>query len=125
MRKSLRQAPIQAPTDCESIMSDPAIEAAQRAFDDMPLLRQSCEDQPILKALVFDVGQSAAREMAKPIRELYERWLSEEQRYALNSKNARSYETGVMYEQLRTLCRKMVNQLAPLIFSTEEIEDMK
>lgn len=51
-------------------MTDPAIEAAQRALDGMPALSEPME-QPVFKALLSDVGAAAAREMAKSVQELH------------------------------------------------------
>ncbi|AFL46600.1 hypothetical protein FDG62_gp069 [Mycobacterium phage Nepal] len=48
-------------------MSDPAVEAAQRVFADMPGLAEPME-QPVFRALLNDVATSAAREVLKPIR---------------------------------------------------------
>jgi hypothetical protein len=52
-------------------VSDPAVEAAQRALDDMPMLGESCATQTVLKALVLETGADAAREALKPVRELH------------------------------------------------------
>ncbi|CPT90333.1 Uncharacterised protein [Mycobacteroides abscessus] len=51
-------------------MTDPAVEAAQRALDGMPALSEPLE-QPVFKALLRDVGAAAAREMAKSVQELH------------------------------------------------------
>ncbi len=54
-------------------MTDPAIEAATRALDNMPLLKESAAEQPVLAALVSDVGSAAAHEALAPLRELHRR----------------------------------------------------
>ena len=55
-------------------MSDPAIEAAKGAFANMPIMVEAAGTQPVLKALVLEVGTAAAREALKPIREWYKWW---------------------------------------------------
>ncbi|QSM87556.1 hypothetical protein I3U44_17150 [Mycobacteroides abscessus subsp. bolletii] len=52
-------------------MTDPAIDAAQRALDGMPMLGEASATQAALKGLVLDVGAAAAREMAKSVQELH------------------------------------------------------
>lgn len=83
-------------------MSDPAIEAAQRALDGMPMLGEASATQAALKALVLDVGTAAAREMAKSVQELHDRW------------NA----IGILPPE----AWQILDQLAPLIFTAEELE---
>ncbi|WP_260971887.1 hypothetical protein [Mycolicibacterium llatzerense] len=80
-------------------MSDPAIEAARRA--------QATRFSPISvpQSCPVDDGEIlAAREMAKPIREWYER------------------ETRKWVEGLGGVGPFALADLAPLIFSTEELE---
>lgn len=75
-------------------MSDPAVEAAQRTWPWGPA--HSTRIPP------FVIAESAAREMAKPIRELLADW-------------------DFCYEAQET---KLLKALEPLIFTTEEIEAM-
>lgn len=72
-------------------VSDPAIEAAQRAWDN---------DQ--LSVWPSQNAEAGAREMAKPIRELHDRW------------NA----IGILPPE----AWQILDQLAPLIFTSEELE---
>lgn len=69
-------------------MSDPAIEAARRAWTNIE------HD---------DVAEGAAREMAKPIRELYEDW-------------SRIDAQGCSISH-----REIFDRLGPLIYSSEEL----
>ena len=82
-------------------MTDPAIEATNRACS-----------YPIFPEAMNHTGSclvTAAREMAKPIREWRESILADDQGYT----SAYSRER-----------RRILNQLAPLIYSTEELETM-
>ncbi|AVO21679.1 hypothetical protein I5I01_gp74 [Mycobacterium phage MooMoo] len=80
-------------------MSDPVVEAARRALDGMPTLAEQAEEQPILKALVLDVGAAAAREALKPIRD----WMAEIDSEDMIPGHA------------------IIAALAPLIYSSEEL----
>lgn len=75
-------------------MTDPAVEAAQRAY----------EPRPFAQPGIIPAMQAAAREALKPIREWYEKAMAEA--------NAED-----LYEQL-----DLLESLAPLIFTTEELE---
>ncbi|ATN88670.1 hypothetical protein SEA_DEMSCULPINBOYZ_75 [Mycobacterium phage Demsculpinboyz] len=86
-------------------MSDPAVEAAQRVFADMPGLAEPME-QPVFRALLNDVATSAAREALKPICAAYENLKYE----CHNSTNP-----GIRAGLALALAR-----LAPLIFESEE-----
>lgn len=78
-------------------MTDPAVAAAQQALADMPNLAEQCAAQPILNALVVDVGCAAAREALKPIRDVVEHHRA----------------LGIQVISLRAL--------APLAYPTEEL----
>lgn len=77
-------------------MTDPAVEAAQRAY----------EPRPFAQPGIIPAMQAAAREALKPIRELHSE---------LNSPLPDGFELpgGVKY---------VLHLLAPLIFTTEELE---
>ena len=87
-------------------VSDPAVEAAQRAWttrygwDLLPLVDEKCDEDEDIAAFVT----AAAREMAKPIRD----WFHSQQEQWVNGQG------GISPMQLA--------ELAPLIFSSEELE---
>lgn len=85
-------------------MSDPAIEAAQRSADAIEQKRRKrCAPRDrIFAPGAYPREVSAAREMAKPIRELHEYWSSE--------------------AVLPPEAWQILDQLAPLIFTSEELE---
>lgn len=79
-------------------MSDPAIEAAQRAWDTTAELTTDLQ----YTVNPYAVAKAAAREALRPIRELYE------------EQSGDSDESAELWVFL--------NKLAPLIFTTEELE---
>ncbi|AEL98219.1 hypothetical protein PBI_BIGNUZ_57 [Mycobacterium phage BigNuz] len=79
-------------------MNDPANEAAQRTFADMPGLAEPME-QPVFRALLNDVATSAARAALAPVREWSERHRGES-----------------------SVVDDLLDDLAPLIYTTEELE---
>jgi hypothetical protein len=78
-------------------MTDPAVEAAQRVRDKHPY----CLNDHHADSCLTD----AAREALKPIREVYEH-------FDEYSRGPGDYRAGV---------RTVLDQLAPLIYSTEEL----
>lgn len=91
--------------------SDPAVEAAQRAWtarygwDQLPRFDEKCDEDEDIAAFVT----AAAREMAKPIRELHA---------AMKSDQPGIRPTSEFAEGMRFA----LDEVAPLIFTSEELE---
>lgn len=85
-------------------MTDPAIEAAQRSADAIEQRRRKrCPRKDwIVAPTAYPREVSAAREMARPIRELHDEWSS----------------IGILPPE----AWQILDQLAPLIFTSEELE---
>lgn len=79
-------------------MSDPAVEAAQRAWDALPEQSYATREQ---------VMEAAAREALKPIRSLFDRL---------------SLDYATASPEVQQGMDEVLNPLRHLIFSTEELE---
>ncbi|AIM50166.1 hypothetical protein PBI_BUZZLYSEYEAR_44 [Mycobacterium phage BuzzLyseyear] len=91
---------------------DPAIEAAKRLADSLPSRPQLGRDQSEIDQAIADLVIAAAREMAKPIRELSQELRAQHLTQNDLSDQARERYLGVEY---------VLEKLAPLIFSSEEL----
>ncbi|OBG32394.1 hypothetical protein [Mycolicibacter heraklionensis] len=76
----------------------------------MPALAEPTASQPMLKALVLDVGAAAAREALKPVRELHKEL---DGLFGISSMDASGVAAGV---------RMVLSRLAPLICTSEEVD---
>jgi hypothetical protein len=84
--------------DQENTMSDPAIEAAQRAWEEYEAQGGVWKPEAL---------RLAAREALKPIRATYARWES---------------AFGGCRGEVPEMVQVLLDELAPLIYTTEELE---
>jgi len=89
-------------------VSDPAVEAAKGAFANMPIMVEAAGTQPVLKALVLEVGAAAAREALRPIRELH---------YSVGA----GTPTGEFAEKCCTCPEYWPCETARLVYAAEEL----
>lgn len=79
-------------------MTDPAVEAAQRAY----------EPRPFAQPGIIPAMQAAAREALRPIRERHAHWVAE-------------LEKSPLPATAGAIALVVLADLAPLIFTTEEL----